>query len=442
MDTNKVGCFIVKLSSDRYELFKDEFEWRGEFSEPVSDFKHSRNLPLICFVVNDKEQITHIGKGKKGQTAGTNLKRLKILEAEKLSEPFSLEKILKNIPRTVQRHVSNRINDGGVLPPKTSESFIDTILELYPKTEKLLARFGKSYHLRLERLSDNERFSLATQKEAIATAMAISNIDREELQKWVLTSDEKPESFLDGLDETRLREDQMLATDWSTVPGYKHIKNTKYGAAIFRGSSGEKLTVVLANRLPLEQLTGTDLIYYNEDFHAFVMVQYKAMEKEDKETVFRLPNKQLNDEISRMEAIIKELKKCPQETHHNGFRFNDNPFFLKFCPRLQFSPNDQELIKGMYIHLDHWALLKNASELYGPHGGKKLTYKNAGRYLNNTSFITLVSQAWVGTTQFQSKILDDAINNTLESGRAITIAVKNASADGDKVKIEDNYPED
>jgi len=37
--------------------------------------------------------------------------------------------------------------------------------------------------------------------------------------------------------------------------------------------------VIMANRLPLEEQTGADLIYFNEAYSAFVLVQYKAMEK-------------------------------------------------------------------------------------------------------------------------------------------------------------------
>lgn len=172
------------------------------------------------------------------------------------------------------------------------------------------------------------------------------------------------------------------------------------------------------------------------------MVQYKAMEQEDAETVFRLPNKQLSDEISRMEAITQELKKCDPDTHHNGFRLNDNPFFLKFCPRLQFSPNDKGLTKGMYIHLDHWALLKDSPDLNGPRGGKRLTYQNAGRYLDNTAFITLLSQAWVGTTISQSKILEIAVKNTLESGKAVAIAIKREDEDYRGIDEDDFLDED
>ncbi len=309
------------------------------------------------------------------------------------------------------------------------------MLELYPETETMLARFGKLYRLRLGRLTENERFALAGQKEAVATAMTIANIDREPLQEWVLTTDERPKSFLDGLEKCRVLEDQILATDLSYVPGYEHVKNVNHGIALFDDGYGKSLTVVLANRHALEKTTGTDLIYYNEKFQAFVMVQYKAMEDEHGDAVYRLPNKQLSEEIFRMNTLLKELEKCPKNLHHKSFRLNENPFYLKFCPRLNFSPNDNSLSKGMYIDLGYWLLLQDAHELIGPLGGKKLTYFNVGRYLDNTEFINLVSNAWIGTTVSQSSFLKPYIEEALAHNRAVVIAVKNDISESEKPSL-------
>ena len=75
-------------------------------------------------------------------------------------------------------------------------------------------------------------------------------------------------------------------------------------------------------------------IYFNEDFKCFIMVQYKTMEKEGDKFVFRLPNLQFTEEISRMDSIIQSLK----STNGNGFihdyRFNENPFFVKILGRI------------------------------------------------------------------------------------------------------------
>jgi len=50
----------------------------------------------------------------------------------------------------------------------------------------------------------------------------------------------------------------------------------------------------------LEEVLGVDLIYFNEHYPSFVMVQYKAMDGENDEEHFRLPNKQLDIEVARI----------------------------------------------------------------------------------------------------------------------------------------------
>lgn len=179
--------------------------------------------------------------------------------------------------------------------------------------------------------------------------------------------------------------------------------------------------------------TGTDLIYFNETYHSFVMVQYKAMESEDDghgvtHPVFRLPNTQLAKEIQRMDNILTSLTACSVNGNLYGFRLTKNPFFLKLCPRLVFKPDDIGLVPGMYLPLDYWKLVENHPGIQGPRGGLRVTYENVGRYFDNSAFTTIVAKAWVGTTPPQSAVLQDVIRQTLETGKAVAIAVKAATA--------------
>jgi hypothetical protein len=125
-----------------------------------------------------------------------------------------------------------------------------------------------------------------------------------------------------------------------------------------------------------------------------------------------------------MDALLAELKACAANTSHNGFRLTDNPFFLKLCPRIVFNPDDIGLVPGMYLPLDYWKILEPHPCIKGPRGGKRVTYENAGRYLDNTAFTTVVAKAWVGTTPSQSAVLASAIRQTLQAGKAVAIAVK------------------
>ncbi len=78
----------------------------------------------------------------------------------------------------------------------------------------------------------------------------------------------------------------------------------------------------------------------------------------------------------------------------------------------------------MYFSRDHWRFLEIDADLVGQRGGRKITYKNMRRYLNNGEFTNLVQNAWVGTTPAQSSILEPIISEILTEGKAVIIAVK------------------
>jgi hypothetical protein len=294
-----------------------------------------------------------------------------------------------------------------------------------------LQRYTSARAERIAAIPRRIRQQLAYQKEAVGTALSLAEFDRTTLQLWDPPERGVPRSFLDGLQQARMREDAMVFTDSSTFPGFERIRAFMHGAAVFENAGGVRLTIIVANRQPLEELTGADLIYYNESFSSFVMVQYKAMETEGEgEPIYRLPNTQLDEEISRMEGVIEAIRPAGAPIDHRGFRFSFNPFFLKLCSRLVFQPDDVSLMPGMYIPLEKWKLLANSAALIGRRGGRGVTFNNVERHLDNTHFAALVANAWVGTTPAQSRILQDAVLTTLESGRAAVIALRSETLRG------------
>ena len=424
----KASGFVVFLTKDRMDTFLKCVAEERAFAEPVADFQHSRTAPLVCFVVN-AGKWTHIGLGRRGVRAGTGMSRLNIDKAEKLANPLSVRKLLNRLPKRNAVSVRKRFRSGGLLTDKGFTAVVEVIRQIAPQASTLLEHFSQTRTERIRRLSERERNNLAQQKEALLTALLIAGISRDPVQEWT-PSDETPVSFLDGLPSVRLREDPMVVHDLQNLPGFEVIKTYPYGAAVFESeATSERLTVILANRLPLEEQTGTDLIYFNETYQSFVMVQYKAMEREDRhvgptEAVYRLPNTQLKEELARMDGVLDALKACPPNTGIGGFRLTENPFFLKLCPRLVFNPDSVGLIPGMYLPLDYWKLLENDPGIKGPKGGLRITYENAKRHFDNTSFTTVVSKAWVGTTPSQSQLLQNVIRTTLEAGKAVAIAIK------------------
>jgi hypothetical protein len=445
----KASGFVALLSKDRMSTFLECVAEEQAFAEPVADFQHSRTAPLLCFVVS-AGKLTHLGLGRRGVRAGTGLIRLNIDKAEEISTPISVRKLLNRLPKRNASSVRKRFQSGGLLTNKGFHAVIESVRQLSPQACTLLERFSQARTERIRQLSAKARNNLAQQKEALLTALSIAGLSRDPIQEWT-PSDSTPVSFLDGLSCVRLREDPMVVNDLQKLPGFEVIKTYPYGAAVFESEeTSERLTVILANRLPLEEQTGTDLIYFNETYQSFVMVQYKAMERADRKSgiplyLYRLPDAQLKEEIDRMDAVLGALKACTPNTDIDGFRLTENPFFLKLCPRLVFNPDDVGLVPGMYLPLGYWKLLESDAGIKGPKGGLRITYDNAKRYFDNTSFTTVVAKAWVGTTPSQSQVLQDVIRTTLETGKAVTIAIKpkkSSGRTGDDEEIEEEVFDD
>lgn len=417
------GLFL-KLKSARIRVFLESLQEDGRFSEPVEDFDHSRNAALICFVFSGGK-LTHIAKARKGQAAGTGLRRVNLSEVTQLGVTITSKGLLRKIPKRFHKTVSKRLLEGGLLTPKSFEHVVDAVRELSSSSSALLDRYSTIRRERVKKLSSEVKKSLEHQKVALISALQLADMDRHSLQDWNPPDQGAPISFLDGLGSFRALEDQMIVSDLQKVPGFNFVRAHSAAAAIFE-SEEARLTVILANKLPLERQTGTDLIYFNETFQSFVMVQYKAMDKDsNSDAYFALPDKQLDIEIQRMDQVIQLMATCGVDTSVDGYRLNDNPFFLKLCPRLIFNPDEVSAVPGMYLPLAYWKTLADDKvQTKGPRGGQRITYKNVKRYMDNTEFINCVAKAWIGTNAKQSLHLKNLVLKVMETGRSVVLAVK------------------
>lgn len=426
------SAYILKVPPDRRSVILNRAEGPSYFpnasvAEPVPTFAHSRNAPLIVLASFQDDAISHIANGRKGASAGTGLVRLNMEELQPLARPIPFAELKNALPAKFRGHFQRTLDQSGLLPPKTLGAVVDALTRLDSSAGPRLVRFSERRGEALRHLAPEARENLALQKETLGVALEIAGIPRDELLAWT-PPDGAPHSFLEGLPQVYMREDAMLIKDFSDLPGFRAISEaTHYAARTFQSENDPavRLTVLMANRLSLEEQTGADLIYYNETYRSFVMVQYKAMEKANDTHEFRWQdNDRFIEEIARMDALLAELAKIPMDKEPDGFRFSSNPFFLKFCPRIVFNPDDKGLFKGIYVPLDLWKVLNASESLKGPMGGNVLSYENVGRRLNNSEFVMLVANSWVGTTIGQSAALEGVIRSVLESGKTVTFAVK------------------
>ena len=110
----RASGFAVLLPKDRTTAFLECVAEEQPFAEPVTDFNHSRNVPLVCFIVGARK-VTHIGLGRRGTRAGTGLRRLNLRQVEKLAEPLSVQRIINRLPKRNAVSVRKRLTFGGLL---------------------------------------------------------------------------------------------------------------------------------------------------------------------------------------------------------------------------------------------------------------------------------------------------------------------------------------
>jgi hypothetical protein len=435
---NGLQVFLFPIREQRLALLDADAEEDGDstFAEPVRAFSLSKNRAFVALIVGHGRRVIRAAVAHRGYSAGTALSQIQLTNAQKILSPFRIADLPRLVKKRFQSRVTSVVNSFGLLTPRASEDLLRALVASHPELETVMAVARAANETIPTGLTAQQQLRLQEEKDAAYTAMLIAGFDRKEHLMQVSDSVEADQWFLDSVTDARLREDPMILNDLNAFPGFDRISEHVTGAVRF-DQQNLRLTVVLVNRQPLEEVTGTDLIYFNETFRAFVMVQYKAMEPDENGHVFRLPNEGLKRELRRMEEFEKRLteKAAHSESDSASFRFSASPFFLKFWPRIVEQLANRELVPGLYFPLDHWSRLSDGDVLKGKRHGKALRYDkaspvtNADRYLNNTEFANLVRGAWVGTSAAQSDLLQTLVENTLRQGRSVTVAVAGEAAE-------------
>ena len=429
--------FIIELSEERLQKLLEQLADKPTdilsqgtamfFSEPVPEFKIRENKNFICFLAH-KGDLIMLAEGTRSYPGGTDLRQinLKFDTIYTLDKSIKLEVIINQISSKVKRYAEKALHEHKIIPPATVGGFIKVLCDIDPKIGKIVEGYQrKNISDFIVDLSEAQSQDLAFQKGAVSDALFLANIERSELEDWDVPENipsNKPLSYLSGLKSVRLRETDMIRQDLNNLPGFKLIDRTPFDSTVFNNGRVQ-LTVLVTDKKPLEEDMGVDLIYYNEFFKSFVMVQYKAMESSGNGPIYRLPNEQLEKEIKAMDDILEKIK-VNEPTSINNFRIFHNPFFLKLCSRLEFDPDSKEMMQGMYFPLDYWKILENDESIKGPRGGKGVTYENMHKKFNNTDFRGLLVSGWIGTDATNSAYLETVIKRAVESGKRIIYAVE------------------
>jgi hypothetical protein len=250
------------------------------------------------------------------------------------------------------------------------------------------------------------------QSDAVRTALAAFGVSKTAMPRMVEIEDGS-DSTLNGLD-VRVLEDNVINKDASEIPGFTLLKKYVTGRAVFE-KNDERLDVYTANKGPLEEMLGVDLIYVNEVVGNTVMVQYKMLEPQGVQTttdwIFR-PDSQFELEVSRMKLPLLKGR-------IDDYRLHRDPFFFKFVKR----KGDGETHQSFIVSLDHLKQHLSSVTAKGSRGGIRVSYQALdGAYLRGEDLIGLIRSGYIGTHRIESAALRPLIEAVAKGNRALVIA--------------------
>ncbi|RLA83537.1 MAG: hypothetical protein DRG78_04040 [Epsilonproteobacteria bacterium] len=424
---SKQGFLIIFDESRRNDLIKMYASNKIHiFSEALSinDWKIKEyDIAFLSFNMKTIDYISLVRKGSRVVTSKNKIEFIDILDVNSIS----IESINKKMDKRIQKYfISSSQGHGDRLTQKTFQDLIEIIKKSRPSIKNKINILLNKRNLVDRQFNNQDKTKIFMQeKDALGTALDIfsgsNNLRKEVLQSWN-TDDRntlKDNSFFDGLKKEYLSEEDTLQHDLFNWPGMvaEHISQK----TTFRSGSN-RLDVIYANRNALEKTVGVDLIYYNEKYNSFILIQYKLMSKEKGSSFIYRPDKQLDDEIKRMNTFNTKIASCNTIKNHKDMRLSNNGFMLKLTPDRGFKPMGDELIAGMYLTLDYSNYLFGKDGPKGKNGGRLITYDNSPRYLNNSDFIKLLNKGWIGTNNIQSERIKELIKEFYETKRAVIFA--------------------
>lgn len=322
------------------------------------------------------------------------------------------------------------------LSPKFGENYYKIIRYMFPKQSREIDRlYQKTQNVPL-RAQGSRIEDAAIERDALGLSLDIFGVDRTKiLRQWEANGTTIGDSFLTGLEEYNVYEDDIISNDLHNIPGYQLIKEDITGTVEFEDSYGDKLLVINANRKPLERATGVDLVYFHRKYEAFTMVQYKMMDNVDSKSnqYYNPKQKSHDDELERMCQLQSLLNKESKGSCLNEYRFSDCPIFFKLCKKLQLKGDDGGIAPGAYITLDQWKLLLEDESTKGKNGGTQIGYHTLNRrYMRRQSFIELIQSGLIGTQASGSEKLGLFIQAAVENGHSVMYAIDNSNKNPEK----------
>ncbi len=364
--------------------------------------------PHLALLLDENNTVRWLGRAQGRKRVSDRERRVDITEIKEVPN-FSLEELRGQLPKKLQASLKF-----GLLSDAASREALKALNSMFPELSDLIRQLSRPRNLTLPR--GNRGLALNEQRDGTGLVLEMAGIGREPLESGASISDDQP-SFLAGIEGRHVSEESLIDYDVARLPGLVESFSYHVDWRVF-GNKQRKVLILNANMEPLANTLGVDVLYYNQTFKSFVLVQYKRMTREDspdgEKKLWHRPDKHLAGELDRMQKV-DEL----YGNHSGNFRLFSQACWLKLCDPSARIEEPTELIKGMYLARELFVDLLDSCK--GPRGGVRIGYENVPRHINNTLFTQLVKDGWIGTTGIGTSDLEAVVREVLQHRRPLVL---------------------
>jgi hypothetical protein len=405
---------VVVSANDWRDLRKIADLTRRSFRTATLRSSYSTKTKRLTLVAVGIE-IVAVALSNRLRRSGDLDEEVRFYEVYDLGAPVSFHQLLEQLSQRYRHWVNSALEHGGVLPLHSSEEMFKVLFSLRPECENVVRRLRS---LLSPYSTAFRRTLLEEQRDTIALALEAAGIE----SRGVLTAWSEPLAdapFLAGLSSEPVSEAALIRHDANHFSDWLRIDGRIHDVVEFvdRDDPFRRITVTYADKEGLETSTGTDLVYYRHHSPGYVLVQYKRMKRNSSGKWRYWPDAQFGKQLNVMKSL--ELKYSDDSPTLADWRLSGESFYVKLCEDRMNRPEGNRLVPGMYFPVSLFELLVKRRDEVEPKG---IGWDTAERYLSNGQFLELLRHGWIGSSGKRTAQLASLINETLASGRSVTIA--------------------
>ena len=407
---------VFQFDSDDWQRLRESRGGANEFTvaRPHEKFDGIR-CPTACLIFGHdgytREEDCYFGLVTSRQPISTLDSRVKVNRAHRISPRSKVElfRLITNAPHA--GNLRRKLKDDAEitrLSPKLSAHIVEKLAGIESNRSPMQAAAAS--------LVVPKHFSSieAIQEDAVQMALRAFGLS---VRDKAITVD-LPSDKSTSLTRINILEDAVVEHDARHVPGFDLVNSHVTGHATFEKGS-ERLDIYTANKRPLEQTFGVDLVYLNRTQKNVVMVQYKMLEPVtgdggENDWIYR-PDSQLDSEIERMRKFSKAHSPKPFE-----YRLNPQVFYLKFVKRDGALRN-----AAIVLPIEHFEQVRADAASVGPRGGIRLSFEAlGGQYLRQGPFLDLIRSGYIGAHAETTDHLSALVDAIVRGDRALVAAIQ------------------